>query len=124
MSLYRRLIQVFIFLSNEDRKEILSHYPFNLLTEVNQFISIEFLILYAFFNLFLVNKISEFNYSKYLPNNKIGIFIAPDPERGWLAIKRKVKLWKISSKFLLSIAWFILVFNIFMTKIAIYNILN
>lgn len=104
-------------LSNEDKKEILSHYPFNLLIEVNQFISIEILILYLFFNLFLVKKFSEFNYSKYLPNNKIGIFID-------FAIKRYIKVWKISSKFLFSLAWFLLVFNIFMTKIAIYHIIN
>ena len=47
-------------------------YPLNLLVEVNQIINIEILFLTIIFNIFIVNKLINIDYNKYLPKNKIG----------------------------------------------------
>ena len=95
----------------------LNEFPLNLLPEINQLATAELMFLLIILNIFIVKYITSLDYNKYIPNNKIGIFID-------FAIKRYIKVWKISSKFLFSLAWFLLVFNIFMTKIAIYHIIN
>jgi len=63
------------FINNSDNSQssnILNDYPFNLLIEVDQLLYAAILFILIFFNIYLANYLTQVNYSKYIPKNKIG----------------------------------------------------
>jgi len=98
-------------------KNILNEFPFNNLPHVDMLINTELVLLIVFFNIFIVNNLTQLNYSKYIPNNKFGKLLN-------IFINRYISIWSKSNKFILIYTWILLFICIIITKICIYSILN
>jgi hypothetical protein len=95
--------------------ELYQDFPLNLLPEMNQLVNIEFIILFIFLNIFIVNFITKLNYSKYIPNNKLGEILN-------FFINRYIKLWSKSRMAILILCWFIMFICVIVSKLCLYYI--
>ena len=111
------LVNHFVNNNNNNNSNILDDYPLNLLVEVNLLLYAAILFLFVFFNIYLSNYLTQVNYSKYLPNNRIGNFF-------YIFINRYIKIWKKSREFLLILSWIFLFISIVISKLYIFIILN
>jgi len=58
--------------SDNYSSNILNDYPLNLLVEVDLLLYAALLFLFVFFNIYFTNYLTQIDYSKYIPKNKIG----------------------------------------------------
>ena len=96
---------------------ILNDYPLNLLVEVDLLLYAAILFLFIFINVYLANKLTQINYTQYLPKNRIGSLLN-------MFINRYINIWNKSKEFLLIISWMLLFISILLSKLYIYIILN
>ena len=102
---------------SNDSSNILNDYPLNLLVEIDLLLYAAILFLFVFFNIYLANYITQINYSKYLPKNKIGNFLNK-------FISRYIKIWSKSKEILLIISWILLLISIVISKFFLHIIIN
>ena len=90
---------------------ILANFPFNLLTYLFTFNQLELVCLTLIFNCFLSTLIkhSNFNYSKYIPENRYKVKIE-------YLINRYIDIWYKSNIFVFTICWVCLLVMNFATK--------
>nr|YP_009652985.1 hypothetical protein [Taiwanofungus camphoratus]QCG70023.1 hypothetical protein [Taiwanofungus camphoratus]UKQ56098.1 hypothetical protein [Taiwanofungus camphoratus]WRO45224.1 hypothetical protein [Taiwanofungus sp. YW-2023a] len=105
--------------SNNNNQLILNEYPFNLLTDLFTFNQLELACLILIFNCFLSTLIkhSNFNYSKYIPNNKF------KPKIEYF-INRYIDIWYKSNIFVFTTSWIYLIIINFVTKYSLFLILT
>jgi hypothetical protein len=101
----------------KDLNDKFTNFPLNLLPEMNQLVNIEILFLFILLNIFIVNFFISFNYSKYLPNNKIGQILN-------FIISRHIRLWDKSRKILLIISWITLFICVIFSKFCLFYIIH
>ena len=87
------------------------------MTDVDKLITIEFLCLSIIVNIFIVDYLSKIDYSKYIPNNKLGNILNK-------FITRYVNLWSKSKTILIVINFILLYISVFMSKYCLIIILN
>jgi len=107
-------------LSNTDSKILNDKYtefPLNLLPEMNTLVNVQLLFIIILLNIFIVNILTTIDYSKYIPNNKLGKLLL-------FIIERYIKLWGKSKKFLMIISYLNLFLCIIILKICFYYIIN
>lgn len=92
-------------------------FPLNLLVEMNQLVNLELVFLSILFNVFIVNTITQINYSKYIPNNKLGRILN-------FFISRYIIIWSKSKLFLIIVSLIGLFSCVILSKICFYFIFN
>ena len=103
--------------NSKDISSLLNEFPLNLLTDINQLLSVELIFLSVMFNIFLGDLLTRINYSKYIPQNKFGKFIL-------FYVNRYINVWTKTKRLLLIISWICLVICVLFSKIFLYAILN
>lgn len=83
--------------NTNELNNLLSEFPFNLLPEMNHLVNIEILFLSILFNIYIVNILTKFNYSKYIPKNKLGKILN-------FLISRYITIWSKSKLIILIIS--------------------
>ncbi len=98
---------------------ILTNYPFNLLTHLFTFNQLELVCLTLIFNCFLSSLIkhSNFNYSKYIPENRY-------KEKIEYLINRYIDMWYKSNIFVFTMCWVCLLVMNFAAKYSLFIILT
>lgn len=119
-----RLTSVFAYLNNSDNNNnidnlnnILNTYPLGILPQANIILIVALVFIYIIINIYIGKFIIKLNYSKYLPNNKLGKTLD-------FMLTRYIKLWSKSSNYLLGFCYFMLSFAIIELKFIFYMILN
>ena len=102
---------------SKDIQSILSEFPLNLLTDIDQLFSVELIFLSVLFNLYLGDLLSKVNYTRFLPNNSFGGYIQK-------FLNRYINVWSKSQRLLLIISWICLVICVIFSKFFLYTILN
>ena len=107
------------FLIDEQDKlnNINSNFPFNLLPEMNILINVNLLFLGIILNSFIVSKLTNYNYSKYIPQNRFGKIIN-------ILISKYIKIWSKNSKYVIIYSWIMIFVFTLVLKVAFYLILN
>lgn len=103
--------------ANDSGDNIFSKFPFNIFPEIDMLIYCQFLFLTIQLNLFIGSKLASIDYSKYIPNNKLGKLI------NWF-LTRYINIWTKSYKTLMIYSWFMILFTNLMLKICLYFITN
>lgn len=101
---------------------VLNHYPFNLLVEINGLIICALVFLYIILNIYITKYIisAKPDLVKFIPaslqNHKIGKYLD-------LFLNKYLNLWSKSSNYFLAFCYFMLLFCILMSKLGLYLIL-
>jgi hypothetical protein len=94
-----------------------SDYPLNLLPEMDTLLSVILMFLFIILNIFIVRKLINMNYNKYIPNNKAGKILS-------LVISRYISIWSKASNFMLIYSWLMIFIFTIVLKFGMYAILN
>lgn len=92
------------------------NFSLNLLPEMDKLVNAEILLLSIFLNMFIASQIIKIDYSKYLPDNKLGNILKT-------LIIRYIKVWSKSQNIMLIICWVILLICVMFSKFCLYHIL-
>lgn len=101
--------------TGESLENKFTSYPLNLLVEVNQLINVEILFLTVMLNIFIVHKLLNVDYLKYIPNNKFGSALK-------IIIARYINIWSKASIFLLVLSWLMLTSSVFLIKFCLLQL--
>lgn len=103
--------------SNVQVTDLYPNYPLNLLYDMQTLVNGELLAIILIIHILIVQAIITMDYSKYIPNNKLGKYIN-------IFLNRYIKLYSKSNKFLLGLCVFNLFIGIVFSKFCLYQILN
>nr|YP_004376380.1 hyp18 [Moniliophthora roreri]ADO51601.1 hyp18 [Moniliophthora roreri] len=103
--------------SDPDLQSKFSEYPFNLLPELVGLNNLTLFFLIIILNISFAEYLSKLNYEKYIPNNKLGLFLKK-------VLNRYLIIWSKSSKWLKRISFFMLIYCTCMIKLGLYCIFN
>ena len=95
----------------------LNDYPLNLLFDINILLYGALLFLYIILNIYISKYILSLNYNKFIPNNNFGKILS-------FLLNRYLKIWSKVGNFLLIFSYIMLFIAIFVSKIALYIIIN
>lgn len=95
----------------------LNYYPLNLLFDINILLYGALLFLYIILNIYISKYILSLNYNKFIPNNNFGKILS-------FLLNRYLKIWSKVGNFLLIFSYIMLFIAIFVSKIALYIIIN
>lgn len=92
-------------------------FPLNLLPEMDLLLNVILAFLFLIFNTFIVKNLTNINYSKYIPNNKMGTILN-------MVINRYINIWNKSSNFLIIYSWLMIFIFTIVLKICMFFIIN
>ena len=95
----------------------LNDYPLNLLFDVNMLLYGALLFLYIILNVYISKYLLNSDYNKFIPNNNFGKILS-------FLLSRYLKIWSKVSNFLLVFSYIMLFIAVFVSKIALYIIIN
>ncbi len=100
-----------------DINNILKDYPLNLLFEINTLLYAALLFLFIILNIYIGKYISNLNYKKILPENKLGKIL-------YFLINHYLRIWGKTSHFILVFSYIMLFIAVFVSKITLYIIIK
>jgi len=95
----------------------LNDYPLNLLFDINIVLYGALIFLYIILNIYISRYILNLDYNKILPKNNFGKILS-------FLLSRYLKIWNKVGNFLLIFSYIMLFIAVFVSKIAIFIILN
>lgn len=107
----------FVNISDNSNVDLYPNYPLNLLYDMQTLVNGELLALILLIHILIVQTIITMDYSKYIPNNKLGKYIH-------IFLNRYITIYSKSSKFLIGLCLFNLFVGIVFSKFCLYQILN